>query len=196
MSATGKSLATELNEPGHQILWFDDFGSENEFRFLSNFYVGETLHVPGWDWEMWGDDYAAAGPVGFATGEHAFAAMKAADARDFYDIVMADEPGVAKSLGRSIELREDWEAVKLDVMAAIIRAKFTHDRAEGDMLLGTGDALLVEGTLWGDDTWGVKLKDDGLPGRNWLGTLLMARRAELRATATHPTVVYNAEFGI
>jgi ribA/ribD-fused uncharacterized protein len=190
-----------LNKPEH-IIWFDDFhgdeGKEptNHYRFLSNFYVSEPLTIPGVEWAGTVKDMSD--PIVFQTGEHAFQAFKAVSASDFEDIVSAKSPGVAKRLGRKCALRQDWEGVKLDVMAAVLRAKFVLSRPEGQWLLDTGTALLTEGTFWNDDTWGVKLNQEGSPGRNWLGTLLMARRAELAAEKLHGvtmnTVVHNVDF--
>lgn len=147
---------------------FDDFDGPNQYRFLSNFYEGEPLFVFGAD---------------YATGEHAFQAMKTDDLEERDKIRRAGSPGAAKRLGRKCTLIEDWEEIKYDGMAAIVRAKFTIDREEGPLLLGTGDAQLVEGTSWGDHVWGVDRSGEWprAKGRNWLGTLLMARRAELRA---------------
>lgn len=181
------------------ILWFDDLGTGNEeFRFLSNFYEGAPITLPGVTWEA---AAAACGPLAdasgfpdglipFRTGEHAFAAMKfwGSDFSHFAEIVLsAVDPNTAKALGRSRRhpLRADWEEVKLDVMAAVTRAKYAVGREEADRLLNTGDKLLCEFTFWGDTVWGVDGNSEtgeGLwPGRNWLGTLLMSRRAELRA---------------
>jgi ribA/ribD-fused uncharacterized protein len=176
------------------IAWFDDFNDIHEFVALSNFYEGEPLFVP---------------IVGFTvpTGEHAFAAMKAfkngVDGQ-LERIVNAASPGEAKALGQTCKLRPDWEAVKYDVMMAVLRAKFTLDRVEGEVLLSTGNALLIEGTYWDDRVWGVSLFSDRspltAPGRNWLGTLLMARRAELKAEQlfdiAHNTGAYNGIFAI
>lgn len=175
---------TVLNGDGI-IHWFDDFGPEptNHYRFLSNFYVGKPLELNG---------------LRFRTGEHMFQAFKADDLADFQTVAEAHSPGTAKALGRSIPLRSDWEQVKYDVMAAVLRTKFTLEREEGQLLLLTGDALLVEGTWWGDQVWGTALDREGYPGRNWLGTLLMARRAELRAERmfgrTHDTLRHNVAF--
>lgn len=153
--------------PEFLINWFDDFGTpDNDFRFLSNFYIGEPIVYAG-------DEYM--------TGEHLFQAMKAITERDEEKVRKAKSPGEAKKLGRRLQLRPDWEEVKYDVMAIVVRHKFARDRAEAKMLLDTGDALLMEGTFWGDQVWGIDLSLPTWPGRNWLGTLLMARRAELRA---------------
>lgn len=160
------------------ISWFDDFETpDNRWRFLSNFYVGAPIHF---------------GPYVALTGEHLFQAMKAPTGVDFRKILASATPGEAKANGRHLlNLRPDWERVKYDVMRVVLGLKFTLARDESRMLLDTGDALLVEGTYWNDQVWGVALhrKDgdepgDGWssgPGRNWLGTLLMARRAELFA---------------
>lgn len=178
-----------LNKPSRFITWFDDFNGDdgneptNNFRFLSNFYIGAPILFHG---------------VEFMTGEHVFQAYKTLNADEFAAIAHAPSPGKAKYLGRKCKLRSDWEKVKLDLMAAVVRTKFTLDRAEGVWLLGTGDALLVEGTYWKDEVWGVDLTKVGYPGRNWLGSLLMTRRAELRAEQEFgvklTTAQHNMEF--
>lgn len=150
-------------------------------------------------------DNGFTGLIEFYSGEHAFAAMKfwGTDFDHFVNIVNArdeqytefnpktgenetfviDACNNAKSLGRSRShpLRPDWEAVKLDVMAAITRAKYAAGTALAERLLATGDRLLVEGTFWADEVWGVDLTKASMPGRNWLGSILMMRRAELKA---------------
>lgn len=159
------------------IAWFDDFSGPNEWSFLSNFYVGEPL---------------VSLPYEYQTGEHMFQAYKATTGTQHREIARAIDPGEAKRLGKSGALRQDWEVVKYDVMRLVLATKFRMERAEGALLLATGDALLVEGTHWGDRVWGVDLRigrqsqvaDHRAPGRNWLGVLLMARRAELRAEVT------------
>lgn len=212
---------TEKLNGEDMVLWFDDLGTGNaEYNFLSNFYEGGPFVLPGITWEnlfkackapLPGADAfdELTGPVEFRTGEHAFAAMKfwSTDWSHFYDIVLAGGPGGAKSMGRSRShpLRPDWEDVKYDVMYAVVRTKFSHSREEGQWLLDTGDRLLVEGTWWHDSVWGVDLEHSHLKGRNWLGSMLMTRRAELRAEQmfpesarvtyfVHTTGRWNAEF--
>lgn len=168
------------------IHWFDDFDGPNRYRFLSNFFVGDPIQIYGGS---------------FATGEHLFQALKADDPSNFRTIMRAKTPHDAKRYGRTIRLREDWEQVKYDAMMFTIRVKFHRSRPEAQMLLDTGDALLIEGTYWGDDVWGVCLTPNRppwltAPGRNWLGTMLMARRAELRSEVDYPAGlgVYNYLF--
>lgn len=175
------------------IINFDDFNGPNPYRFLSNFYVGRPISVFGTEW---------------MTGEHAYQGMKV-HPFERQAIKEAVSPGEAKMRGRTYNMRGNWEAVKYDVMMAVIRAKFRTDREEGELLVQTQSALLVEGTEWGDDVWGVRGRkvteyldapsEVSSPGRNWLGTMLMARRAELvaewRHGVIHNTGTYNAAFG-
>lgn len=186
---TNLHLFSRRNKP-EVIGYFDDFDGAHPYVALSNFYIGEPLTIP----EIEGE---------FMTGEHAFAFMKASAREQAEHIREAFDPSEAKMRGRTCVLRSDWEAVKYDAMMAVIRAKFTLQRLEGEVLLSTGDALLVEGTFWGDTVWGIDLRDDTVypthgPGRNWLGTMLMARRAELKAerlyNRQHPTGLFNALF--
>jgi ribA/ribD-fused uncharacterized protein len=89
-------------------------------------------------------------------------------------------------MGRSRKrpLRRDWESVKEQVMLEALRAKFTqHDDLKA-ILLGTGDAVLVEHTAK-DSYWGDG--GDG-SGKNRLGQLLMRVRDELRAESKQPPV--------
>jgi ribA/ribD-fused uncharacterized protein len=156
------------------IYWFDAFEGKQPYDFLSNFHIGEPIEETdfGYRWQ---------------TGEAMFAAYKATNPTDLRRILHASGPGEAKHIGRSIRLRPDWEEVKYDVMRWVLALKYTLQRDEGLALLDTGDRLLVEGTWWGDRVWGVDLRRQPAaapwmaPGRNWLGMLLMARRAELRA---------------
>jgi ribA/ribD-fused uncharacterized protein len=181
-----------MGDPG-VISYFDEFEGPNEYAFLSNFWVGVPLQFRG---------------RAYRTGEHMFQAFKARTRADHERIVAARTPAEAKQEGKHmLRLRPDWERVKYDVMRLVLATKFRTNREEAALLLATGDALLVEGTTWGDRVWGVDLKygrvvaDTDLtgraavvpatwepgepwhlsPGRNWLGVLLMARRAELVA---------------
>lgn len=136
---------------------------------LSNFYPGELLIQNA----LW------------PSVEHYFQAMKTEDPVQREAIRVAPNPGVAKKLGRTCNLRANWEAIKIPVMRLALRHKFVPANLEGGYLLQTGDALLIEGNDWGDQFWGM---DTGL-GQNWLGLLLMARRADLRyLEATNPNL--------
>lgn len=86
-------------------------------------------------------------------------------------------PSKAKSEGRSLKLRPDWESVKLGIMEDLCRQKFKNNDELRERLLATGDAQLVEGNDWGDTYWGVDVRRGG---QNNLGKLLMRIRNELR----------------
>ena len=77
-----------------------------------------------------------------------------------------------------VNLRPDWEDVKVQVMEDIVRAKFTQNPYLGDWLFNTGDSELIEGNNWGDTTWGVDIKTK--KGKNLLGKILMKIRDELK----------------
>ena len=80
--------------------------------------------------------------------------------------------GRAKRLGR-VELRSDWEEVKIEVMREVLRCKFSQNPDLKAKLIATGDAELIEGNNWNDRFWGVCR---GV-GQNHLGRLLMELRA-------------------
>lgn len=71
--------------------------------------------------------------------------------------------------------RPDWDGVKLAVMRRAVMTKFLTHLEIQDILLGTGDALLVENSPT-DSFWGCGPDQTGL---NHLGRILMAVRAEI-----------------
>ncbi|HEY0138645.1 MAG TPA: NADAR family protein [Nannocystis sp.] len=113
------------------------------------------------------------------TSEHYFQAQKFARTPHEEEVRRVKKPRIAAEMGRDRKrpLRRDWEAVKDDVMLAALRAKFTQHADLRALLLGTGDARLVEHTA-NDSYWADG--GDG-SGKNRLGELLMRVREELRA---------------
>ncbi len=75
------------------------------------------------------------------------------------------------------ERRQDWDAVKVDIMRDILRAKADQHEYVRRKLLATGDRELIEDS-WRDDFWGWGPNRDG---QNMLGKLWMEIRSELRA---------------
>jgi ribA/ribD-fused uncharacterized protein len=80
---------------------------------------------------------------------------------------------------RKQKLRRDWESVKVGVMRVAVVAKFIQHEELRTLLLGTGDAKLVEHTE-NDSYWGDG--GDG-SGKNMLGRILMEVREQLRSKA-------------
>lgn len=132
---------------------------EGEYAFLSNFYEHPISN----------------GVITFPTNEHYFQAMKTLEDDERLAIARAATPGQAKRMGRSVNLRPDWESIKMDVMETAVRIKFT-DPELAAKLIATGDEELIEGNWWNDTFWGVC---NGV-GENHLGKILMKVRADIK----------------
>lgn len=153
---------SEAQSPPPVILRF--YSVADEYGEFSNF-SRHTVFLKGKRWP---------------TSEHYFQAQKFAGQPDEEEIRRANKPMLAAQMGRDRKrpLRRDWERVKEQVMLEALRAKFTQHEELTALLLGTGDAVLVEHTA-NDSYWGDG--GDGT-GKNRLGALLMQVRAELRAS--------------
>jgi len=106
------------------------------------------------------------------TSEHAYQAQKYVHNSGYYqEIYMAKNPGDAAKLGRSRlhPICGNWEEVKDYSMQEIVLAKFTQNDEIGEILLSTGDAIIIEDSLY-DSYWGGG--KDG-KGKNKLGKILM-----------------------
>lgn len=120
--------------------------------------------------------------VYWRTNEHYFQAMKFHHSpKDMADVARANTPKLAASIGRDRKrpLRRDWESVKDTVMRRGVLAKFQAHADIREILLGTGEAQLVENSPV-DYYWGCGA--DG-SGKNKLGLILMDVRAALRSEA-------------
>lgn len=133
------------------------FGFSSEHAFLSNFFVESDG----------------------LTGEHRFQAEKTADPGWRQKILSASTPGEAKHQGRIVPLRNDWEAVKIDVMRDVVAAKFdpTLHPEMAARLIATGSSVLIEANKWGDTFWGVDETTGA--GENNLGRILMHVRHQV-----------------
>lgn len=138
-----------------------------QYKFLSNFHPAEV--------EFDG--------IIYPTVEHAYQAAKTFNTTEREVIQHMETPGAAKRYGRGVELRSDWEWVKVDIMTLLCRRKFSQPDLR-EQLLATGDALLVEGNNHGDRFWGVYNGS----GRNELGQILMEIRDECRKACIDPQI--------
>ena len=140
-------------------------GFSGDYRFLSNFFPCRIVY----------NGYI------YSNLEAAFQSEKCADPRDCeqFGTLSASE---AKRMGRSVELRQNWEQCKVSVMRDLLRVKFMENPNLQTQLLDTGDARLIEGNRWHDNFWGDCTCDRcaGKPGKNVLGQLLMELRDSLR----------------
>ncbi len=137
-----------------------------DYRWLSNFHRCE-IHFEH---------------LIYPSTEHAYQAAKTLDPETrmlFTDLSMTCRD--AKRAGGALELRPDWETVKDKVMRAVCFDKFARHLGLRDMLIGTGDAELIEENQWGDTYWGVCRGE----GQNRLGVTLMDIRAFFIARAAN-----------
>jgi len=133
---------------------------DGEFHFLSNFHHAYLLYEG----------------VVWPTAEHAYQAMKVHDEDQRLNIAMIAAPGEAKKYARAMNLRTDWDDVKLGIMEEVVRCKFEQNADLRAMLLCTEDIEIIEGNTWNDTFWGVC---KGV-GENHLGKILMKIREELQ----------------
>ncbi len=107
----------------------------------------------------------------YRCAEAAFQSAKTLDTEEQKRFTAMDGP-TAKKYGYKVKLRDDWKAMKFDVMVEVVEAKFQQNPALLQKLIATGQEELVEGNTWGDTYWG---RCNGY-GQNNLGKILMELR--------------------
>ena len=164
----------------------DIIGFKKEYKFLDNSYSGSRgpfVHsVFLYDGSRLSDIFIAA--------EHAYQCSKAKTYNEAHSIARLPHADQAHRNGRKLDLRPDWEDIKLDVMGEILRSKFsTEDLDTGGSksmarkLMDTGDQNLINETKFKRNLfWGTY---DGV-GENHLGKLLMEIREELKKYTPQP----------
>ena len=133
-------------------------GFKGEHRYLSNFWRAIVLFEG----------------VAYMSAEHAYQAAKTKDAKERKQIAACKTAVEAKRAGKKLTMRDDWDAVKLEVMDTIVRDKFYRNATLAKLLIQTAPAEIIEENNWGDTFWGVC---NGV-GDNNLGKILMKVRAE------------------
>ena len=128
---------------------------QGEYAFLSNFAASE-IEFEG---------------IVFPTVEHAFQAAKTLNITKRKEIAALPTPGQAKRAGRSVELRPDWEDIKIDVIAFNVHdeddlaqlqctanvtgGRFTEADTKAELFRSMEDLVLphknVEATLYGTE---------------------------------------------
>jgi ribA/ribD-fused uncharacterized protein len=147
---------------------------KGDYYFLSNFFYHDQHFT------------TADKPLVMPTAEHVFQAAKyrampglSEDAKVSYVVKIAGlkTPSEARTEGKRVKGLDvaAWDEMKISVMREILLNKFSTPALEA-RLLGTGDAMLVEGNTWGDQFWGRYEKK----GYNILGVLLMEIRGYFR----------------
>lgn len=141
----------------------DDFSPRLRYGFLSNFYLS-TIYID---------------KKPFPSVEHAYQAYKSLNEDTRELIRKAKTPHEAKKLGRCVQLRHDWDNVKISLMHTFLYQKFDNPFL-ASMLIDTGESQLIHVNTWNDRVWGVCLGT----GENWLGRILMEIRQDLILTNT------------
>ena len=139
---------------------------QGEHRWLSNFWPCE-VSVSG---------------ITYPSSEHAFQAQKTLHLPSRQLMSKLKTPGKAKRYGKTLELRPDWDLMKLSIMEDVVYAKFMQNDSLCRKLIDTGDARLIEGNRWGDRFWGICPRPgytEPIEGLNWLGVILMLQRSRL-----------------
>lgn len=134
---------------------------QGEYRFLSNFYPCGPIHTLGF---------------AYPTVEHAYQASKTFDKDVHLALTLDVSPGQAKRFGASVDLRPDWDDVKLGIMRGLLEQKFAPTTELWRMLQATKGSELIEGNTWGDTFWGQCPIGTG---KNHLGLLLMSIRDDI-----------------
>ena len=111
----------------------------------------------------------------YPTVEHFFQSMKTEKMFQRENIRICKSPVLAKQLGRKVDLRVDWNDIRIEIMCTRLVNKFTQNPALLKKLLDIKTDIIEENT-WHDSFWGTY---NGA-GRNELGKLLMKIRKYYR----------------
>jgi ribA/ribD-fused uncharacterized protein len=133
---------------------------QGEYRWLSNF-APVSIVFDG---------------VEYPSTEHAYQAAKTTDKDIRLIISQTQKAGEVKKLGRTINIRDDWDSIKYETMKKLLWQKFNKDPYKSK-LMATGEQEIIEGNWWGDTYWGVC---KGV-GDNNIGKLIMKIRECLNA---------------
>lgn len=130
-------------------------GFFGEYRWLSNFHESNVYFEN----------------LIYTSTENAYQAAKCVDAKQRLEF-LGITPSQSKKLGRSVEVRSDWQDVKYDIMALVVFDKFYRNLELRALLVNTGSKYIEETNHWKDMYWGVY---NGV-GENNLGKILMKVR--------------------
>lgn len=136
-------------------------GFVGEHRWLSNFWPS-AVTLDG---------------VAYSTVEHAYQAAKTVSPAVREVIRAAPDAKTAKRRGTQVVLRPGWDAMRVDVMRALLGQKFAPGTDLGARLEATRGRALVEANWWHDTFWGrCDCARHAGAGANTLGRLLMELR--------------------
>ena len=113
----------------------------------------------------------------YPSSEHVYLAHKSTNEND-HELIRGHPFDGLKSTSRKIELRNDWNEVKLEIMQIALFVKFSQHEYLKQKLLSTGNAIIIEKNSWHDNFYGDCScpKCSKIIGQNHLGILLMDLR--------------------
>lgn len=96
-------------------------------------------------------------------------------------IAKMTNPYQAKTAGKSVGMREDWDNIKVNVMKWALWYKFSQNEDLKAKLLNCPDDMLVEENYWHDNFWGACNcpRCKGVQKHNTLGELLKQLKTKL-----------------
>ena len=150
-----------------------------EYAWLSNFEPCPVTDLRGVVWP---------------SAEHCYQAAKSTLTCVKQEIFECADAVGAKRMGATIELRPDWDDIKLEVMRRILVAKFTQNPEFYILLLNTEGLALVHQAPW-DGFWGTGKNGRG---KDMMGKMLTDMRdAWLKKEPARPVSLKeepNAEY--
>ena len=116
---------------------------------------------------------------GNGKAEIVYQACKASNFKDRQAILNSKSGYEAKKLAKTIQIRNDWKEIRLNVMETVVRIKFRNPELL-KRLKETTPHELIEGNCWHDNYWGncTCQKCKNIEGENNLGKILMKIREE------------------
>lgn len=106
---------------------------------LSNFYMCEVVY----------------NGLLYKNSEAAFQAQKTLNNNIRIEFSKISSPSEAKKLGRTVQLRKDWEEVKYNEMCKIVAAKVSRNPRVKAVLMRTKGTIIEDTTGWHDNIWGA-----------------------------------------
>lgn len=130
---------------------------DGKYAFLSNFYIDSLPNL---------------------SVENRYQAAKTNNIEQKQAILNAPTAAIAKKMGRKVDMRPDWEQIKINVMWELLWYKFKVPFLK-QLLLDTENEEMEEGNYWHDNYCGICScnKCVGKEAYNVLGKLLIHRRS-------------------
>ena len=122
----------QLYKPNDEFEYI--WGFFGEHRPLSNFELAAITMPDG---------------ITYPSNEHAYQAAKTLDLSIRRLVAKLETPGKARRFGMKLDLRPDWEEVRVPVMELASQTKYSTYAYFYDLLHSTDGKILVEANWWG-----------------------------------------------